>query len=215
MTGAEHATIDEIETILTEKGDGDLIPLLPTTDQPRQDLLPLLSQDEGQHLEKKETFSYDTRKGGREKDLEHACIKTVAGMLNAEGGTLLIGVSDAGEALGVGDDLRILNKDLDRYELHIRSILTKNLGDATVAKLLAIRFHQMAGKEICEVRVDRGPEPTYIPDKGGTLTLFVRSGNQTKALAVNDAVSYVAMHFGGTRYSREILEGSNQASDEE
>ena len=44
-------------------------------------------------------------------------VKTLAGFLNAEGGTLLIGVDDAGAVIGLAGDYEALRKrDRDGFE---------------------------------------------------------------------------------------------------
>ena len=212
LASPEHVAVAEIEARLRQKGDEALIALLPTRPETTYSVTTLLVEDEGQRLEKKETLSWSTHTKSRDKGVEHSVLKTVAGFLNADGGVLLIGVTDDGEATGVGPDLRLLNIDLDRYELYLRTILTRDLGDATVSTAVAIRFHDIAGKTIAEVRVDPSPYPAYVPDKNGIKMLFVRAGNQTKALAIDEAVKYIDQHFGGERFAREILEGSG--SDE-
>lgn len=212
MASPENVSVAELEARLRQKGDEDLMVLLPTHSETTRAAMALMVGDEGQHLEKKETLSWNVRSEQRDKAVEHSAIKTVAGFLNADGGVLYIGVSDDGVPTGVEPDLRVLNMDLDRYELHLRGLLTKNLGDATVSTAVAIRFHPVDEKSVCEVRVDRSPYPAYIPDKNGVLTLFVRSGNQTKALPIDEAVKYIDAHFSGERYAREILEGSAESA---
>ena len=39
--------------------------------------------------------------GQADKKMEHVITKTVCGFLNSEGGTLLIGVNDAGQVVGL------------------------------------------------------------------------------------------------------------------
>lgn len=213
LASPEHASVAELEARLREKGDEHLLSLLPTRNNTTIAASVLMTQLEGQRLEKKETLSLDTREGGRDKGVELSAVKSVVGFLNAEGGVLFIGVSDDSRATGVEPDLELLGVDLDRYELHLRNLLTKAIGDATVAKSVAIRFHPINGKTVAEVRVDPSPHPIYMPDKNGALTLFVRIGNQTKALALDEAVKYISQHFGGDLFAREILESSAQPED--
>ena len=58
---------------------------------------------ESQTLEFKSSMRYDRRNGGANKALEQVIARSVAGLMNARGGVLLIGVADDGEILGIDD----------------------------------------------------------------------------------------------------------------
>ena len=63
--------------------------------------------------------------------LELAVVKTIAGFMNANGGTLLIGVSDSGSAVGLADDLKLVPKrDRDGYVLWLTRLLMDCIGKA-------------------------------------------------------------------------------------
>ena len=42
--------------------------------------------------------------------METACLKTICGFLNSNGGTLLIGVSDKGEIIGLSEEIELFHK---------------------------------------------------------------------------------------------------------
>ena len=52
-------------------------------------------------VEFKSSATFDRETGNKNKELEFAVAKTVAGFANSHGGTLLIGVNDDGEAVGI------------------------------------------------------------------------------------------------------------------
>ena len=62
----------------------------------------LMACGENNRLEFKSSIRWDVDEGRVSKVLEGVAIKTIAGFLNAEGGTLLIGVDDSGRAVGLG-----------------------------------------------------------------------------------------------------------------
>ena len=68
--------------------------------EPSSTLEDLLALGESQTLELKATARWNVRAGRADKKMEHIIIKAVCGFLNAEGGTLLIGVDDDGSARG-------------------------------------------------------------------------------------------------------------------
>ena len=67
-----------------------------------------MAAGESQTLEFKSSARWNVRAASPDKKLEHAITKTVCAFLNAEGGTLLIGVDDNGQVLGLEDDWRTL-----------------------------------------------------------------------------------------------------------
>ena len=126
--------------------------------------------------------------------MEQVVAKTVAAFLNSSGGTLVIGVDDAGRALGLDRDYATLRTpDADRFELWLRDMLSTSLGK-NAAALPRIRFADIDGHEVCAVRCPRSPEPVFVA-QGGSTDLWVRVGNSTRAFGVDEAVTYVARHF--------------------
>ena len=55
-------------------------------------------------VEYKQTARWNVRERRKDKTMEQVIVKTIAGMLNDRGGTLLIGVTDEGEPVGLDDD---------------------------------------------------------------------------------------------------------------
>ena len=84
--------------------------------------------------------------------LKLASFRDVCGFLNAEGGTLLIGVTDDGDVLGLGDDLQTLGRkpNLDGYELFLRQSLDNNLSIPT-AGVVKVRFERTDALDVCAV----------------------------------------------------------------
>ena len=86
--------------------------------KPSSTLADLLAVGESQTVEFKSTARYNLHTGQADKKMEHVVTKTVCGFLNAEGGTLLIGVGDDGGVVGLADDMKTLGtKDSDRYKV--------------------------------------------------------------------------------------------------
>src|SRR3974377_520712 len=61
-----------------------------------------IANGESATLEFKSTFRWDLREGRVNRSLETVVLKTLAGYMNAQGGTLLIGVADDGRMFGRG-----------------------------------------------------------------------------------------------------------------
>ena len=64
----------------------------------------LIAGGEGAIVEFKATLRTNLHTGEKDPKMEQAVLKTLAGFLNKEGGTLVIGVADDGSPVGVGAD---------------------------------------------------------------------------------------------------------------
>ena len=77
----------------------------------------------------KETLRWDTRENVVNKELENIIMKTVAAFSNRYGGTLIIGVMDKGEVVGIENDYKTLDSgDKDKFELHLTNLFQKFFG---------------------------------------------------------------------------------------
>ena len=106
---------------------------------------------------------------GQVKDpkLEQLIVKTVAGLMNAEGGTLLIGVDDHGQVLGLQPDYQTLGKpNRDGYELFLTELLKTNLS-GTALTLTRISFSEVDGKDVCRIDAAASAQPVFTRPPGG------------------------------------------------
>lgn len=157
----------------------------------------LLAAGESAQVEFKSTARYNKRTEKRDERMELVVAKTVAALANADGGILVIGVDDDGEVLGLADDYTLMKQpDADRFELWLRDFLTKTLGGATTAGVRA-EFPTVSGEEVCILRVPRSERPVFLrPGKGSALQLWVRVGNSTRELPIDQALAYSSKRFG-------------------
>jgi hypothetical protein len=125
-------TLDNYESFLEErrkilaKGFNDFLSDITKTDtaSPPVTIDDLIAEGESDELEFKSTLRWDVKESKPSKLLEDVIVKTVAAFANVDGGTLIIGVSDGGEILGLAQDLQTLKEpDRDHFELHLRNLL--------------------------------------------------------------------------------------------
>lgn len=163
----------------------------------------LVEAGESATVEFKSTARHNLHTGQRDERLEAVIAKTLAGFLNARGGTLLIGVDDAGKVLGLDDDLgHMKSPDLDRYELWLHDHLTRVLGAPAVA-LLRVTFPVVHGRAVCRVDAPVSRRPVFVRQaKGEQVAFYARLGNSTRELSVAEAIDYAAAHFTRRRLAR-------------
>jgi hypothetical protein len=108
--------LGERRKILAEKLNAYLKGITDTEDTAGPvSITDLIQEGESDELEFKSSLRWDYKQGKVNKELEGVIVKTVSAFANSDGGTLLIGVDDDGNALGIEKDLLSLNADLDKY----------------------------------------------------------------------------------------------------
>ena len=133
----------------------------------------LIAEGESDELEFKSTLRWDVKEGMINKKLEEVIMKTVAAFANSQGGTLLIGVGDDGEVIGLEPDYHSLGGvDRDKFELHLRNLLNQQFGTGFVTSKVVVKFHEVEEKEVCQIETAAAKEPVIltVKDKNGQPT---------------------------------------------
>lgn len=153
--------------------------------------LPLLiARGEGERLEFKSSFRWDRRQDQVNRSLQQVVLKTIAGFLNHEGGTLLIGIEDDGSIAGIEADMQTLkHANRDGFERILMDLAKDGFGGHACA-LIHCRFHEVEGKTVCRVIVERSIDPVYLVE-GGIARLMLRVGNSTRELDVREAQAHL------------------------
>jgi predicted transcriptional regulator len=150
----------------------------------------LLKSDEGQHLEFKSTLRYDVVKKCVNASLEHACLKTICAFMNADGGDLVIGITDQRLIIGLSYDYQTLRMpSRDGFENKLISLASANVGDSYL-RFLKIMFPLINNIEICRVHVSPSGEPVFLKE-GSQEHFFVRTGNNSRPFSLSDTTKYV------------------------
>lgn len=145
-------------------------------------------------LEFKSTFRWDLRESRVNRALETVVLKTMAGYMNGQGGTLLIGVADDGSITGLEHDYSALKKaDRDGFEQVLMTSVASRLG-ADACQWVQAVFHSVEGHDVCRAIIGRAQRPVYLRD-GESPKLFVRTGVSTRELNVQEAIDYTATRW--------------------
>ena len=151
----------------------------------------LIKEGEGFSTEFKETLRYDRRRQMVSKEVERMVMKTIVAFLNAKGGTLLIGVSDDGEVVGLEDDYQTLpKKNRDGFENHL-SMLVKTMIGLPFAKYVSVKFEKINDREVCLVSVGESHRPAYLHNNDQKEDFFVRVGNSTQPFSMSETEEYI------------------------
>ena len=156
----------------------------------------LLVADETRVVEYKQTARWNVREQRKDKTMEQAIVKTVAGLLNDRGGTLLIGATDGGEPVGLDDDYtQVEPRNADGYVNWLDTLFEHNLGHAG-ANRLDVRIDRVKHRDVCRIDVPASSRPIWVTNKDGARTLYQRRNNSTRAVPAGEAAAFISERFG-------------------
>ncbi len=156
-----------------------------------QDLPSVIAQGEGENVEFKSSLRWDSEHSCTNRALEAVVAKTIAGFMNHRGGSLLIGIADNGDIVGLqGDYATLKHKNRDGFERCLTDLVKNRLGGDKCSMVHCV-FYEIDGKDICRVIVDASAEAVYCQD-GKVPRYYLRTGNGTRELDVREALAHVA-----------------------
>lgn len=159
----------------------------------RLSLEELLKRGESELVEFKSSLRWDFKLDKINKDLELAVLKTIAAFMNTRRGTLLIGVADDASIIGLEKDFQSLKKkDRDGFEQYIMHLVSLNIG-ANYCQNIQLNFTELQNKVICIIEVNQIHTPVFLKCHGNTL-FYVRTGNHTRELDIQEALKYIKTH---------------------
>lgn len=157
-------------------------------------LASLIEEGENSSVEFKSTARWSIKEGKIQEFVEFAIVRTVAGFANTAGGTLVIGIDDDGQTVGLEYDYATLRKqDRDGFELWLTDLLQASLGKLAVMHV-TLGFEARDGRDIARLDVARSDKLVFAnPGKGPrTDDVFVRFGNSTRKLTTAEVLEYNA-----------------------
>jgi len=150
----------------------------------------LLAAGESGSVEFKSTLRTNLHTGQADEKMHLAALKTIAGFLNAHGGTLVVGVADDGKVLGLSAD-GFPNED--KMGLHLVNLVKERIGDLFLPYVHP-HFEGEGSERILVVRCERGPKPAFVKD-GTVYRFYVRGANATAELTGGSVTDYVKARF--------------------
>ena len=136
------------------------------TDNERE-ILELIAEGESDCLEFKSSFQFCMNANIEKKVLRYEVLKTLVAFSNSNGGSLLIGVKDDGNIIGLEETDYTLLKEgnkKDSYKLLLDGIISENIG-ASYHREFKLKFYETEGKTICQLKVDnRCKDPIFLKE---------------------------------------------------
>ena len=155
----------------------------------------LIANDETYEVEFKSTARWNLREERQDKRMEDALVKTTAGFLNADGGTLLIGVGDDRQTIGLAYDLPLVKPaNADGLVNWLTTHLINALKHPAVMRTRT-RIDPVGNAQVCRVDVARSSVPVIARMSDGREVFWVRMNNSTRELPEVEVEEYVKDHW--------------------
>jgi ATP-dependent Lon protease len=159
----------------------------------------LLSKGESRFVEFKSTARWNMHRKSKDDAIEREIVKAVSGFMNARGGTLLIGVNDSHEVVGLENDYKLTKKGdrdpRDTFENWLTDLFDNSIGKSALANM-SVSFESLDGGDVCRIDVAPSNKPVYARGKQ-VKDFYVRLNNGTRSLDVEEAMDYIASHSWG------------------
>ncbi len=156
----------------------------------KEDILDLIKKGENKYFELKSSLRWDYKNNKANKDLEKIILKSISSFANGQGGTLIIGVDDEGNILGLDKDYKCLKGTKDEFELHLRNLINEYFGKNFSVSNVDVDFFIFEDKEICKVDILKSNKPLFLLDK-----FYVRNGNSSRDLGIKEITEYLNERF--------------------
>ncbi len=153
-------------------------------------LASIMADGETTNVEFKSTLRRNLHTGEPDARIELSALKTIAGFLNAHGGTLVIGVADDGTALGIEADTF---PSEDKMHLHLVNLLRDRIGTKHTMYIHP-HFDEYHGKRVLRIDCWKARSPVFLKD-GKDERFFVRTGAATTELTMGAAQDFIQQRF--------------------
>ncbi|MBD3191886.1 MAG: hypothetical protein GF308_14660 [Candidatus Heimdallarchaeota archaeon] len=130
--------------------------------------------------------------------LKFKVVKTIAAMMNSEGGILFIGVKNNGEIVGIEKDYATFNKgkqNRDGFQLFLNNAIKQYIG-LKYNIFYSIAFANIKKKDICIITIKSSDGPIYIKKKHDKDLFVIRADGGNSKLNIKDAHEYIKMRWG-------------------
>jgi predicted HTH transcriptional regulator len=111
--------------------------------------------------------------------------------MNSRGGTILIGVDDSGEIIGIEKD-KFESKD--NYSLHLTNIIKTKIGKKFFP-LVSFRFTEVGDKTVLTLDCEKSKNPVFIKSQTDEEEFYIRVGPSSTQIKGSELVDYIDKNF--------------------
>lgn len=122
--------------------------------------------------------------------MELAVLKTIAAFLNMNGGTLIVGVADDGEPVGLAAD-KFENED--KMDLHLVNLVRDRIGTTSML-YISPRFDDFKDTRVMVIDCQPSQSAVFVKD-GNVERFYVRTGAATTELPPSQTQQFIKQRF--------------------
>jgi hypothetical protein len=153
----------------------------------------LIKKGESNRVEFKETYRFNIETNSKDKSLKNEVSKAICGMLNSNGGTILIGVADDRTIMGIERDLDLYGKGtesskIDKLLIDLNDHITSSIKIES-KQFLVINVIKIDGKTLILIVVEPSINPFF---HSKDESFYVRDGPRTIKLAGKSMGEYIS-----------------------
>ena len=160
------------------------------TDSP-EEVLKFIKKGENEKLEFKSTLRTNLYTGEHDKKIENSALKTMVAFMNSDGGTLLIGVSDKGEILGIEKDSFENN---DKFNRHFTNLIKERIGNEFLP-YMNFEMILSEGKTIFRINCIKSDRPVFLKYDTNE-EFYIRVGASSLQIIGSKLIDYIKNKFG-------------------
>lgn len=153
-------------------------------------VLELLKKGESFDLEFKSTLRRNLHTNEHDKKIEHSVLKTLVAYLNSDGGTLLIGVNNNGEILGLDNDGF---PDKDKLNLYFTNLVKQHIGSEHLP-FIKYDVIKHEGKDIIKIYCSKSHKHVFLKNDGEE-EFYIRNGASSAKLTGSALIDYINNKF--------------------
>lgn len=150
----------------------------------------MIQAGEGPKLEFKSSLRTNLHTNSIDRNIESSVLKTITAYLNTEGGTVIVGVSDSGEILGLEKDA-FPNKD--KLKLHFNNMIKERIGSQFMP-FIQYELFPIDDKHVLKIDCLASTKRVFLKD-GKEEEFYVRNGPSSVKLSGPSLVDYINHRF--------------------
>ncbi len=156
-----------------------------------EEILELIEKGESEKIEFKSTLRKNIHTNEIDRKVEYATLKTISSFMNTRGGTLLIGVGDHGDIIGIEKDGFENN---DKFQLHFTNLIREKIGKQH-SDLINFQIIPIEDKIILKVDCFESKEPIFLKSLSGDEEFYIRSGPSSMQVRGKELIRYIDKRF--------------------
>jgi len=161
-----------------------------------EDILQKIKNGETKTFEFKAYLLFN-EKIGEERENKFKIVKTIASMMNSEGGQLIIGVKNSGEIVGLLHDYKSIKEkskqNRDGFRLFLVDCINQLIGPQ-YNDLYNISFLDIKDKEICIIDIKPSNFQVHVKTIDGRYIFSIRGEGDNQELDSKQIQEYVKLH---------------------